>query len=329
MGSFMSVVDQNFPPKATWGVDEIPDLSGKVAIVTGGNSGIGKEIVKVGLLPRCVELSWTFLSKALLVKNAKVYMAGRNEWKCQLTIEELQEETSQTGLFLRLDLANLKSVKEAAMTFQSQESELHILINNGGVMLPAKDVVTADGYDLQFGTNALGHYYLTTLLIPQLQAGALLSDSKSARVVNLSSGGHTSHPMINWDTLKDGPARNKMGNFNLYNQSKFANIVFSSELAKRYGDKGIVSTSCHPGLIVSNLGRTVPQPIRAFFTWMSYDTAEGAITPLYAATSPQAANANGKYFIPWARVGVLIPQATDAETGDKLWKWFEEQTKDI
>jgi NAD(P)-dependent dehydrogenase (short-subunit alcohol dehydrogenase family) len=312
MGAFMSAIDQNFPPKAKWGVDDIPDLSGKVALVTGGNCGIGRETVK-----------------ALLAKKATVYMAGRDEAKCKLAIEELQKETSQTAQFLQLDLADLGSINKAAAHFRKQESELHILINNGGVMVPPAEALTADGYDLQFGTNALGHYYLTTLLLPALEAAAHNSESKTARVVTVSSAGYTMHPKINWDSLKDGPARKKMKGLDLYSQSKFANMVFSSELAKRFGHKGIVSTSCHPGIIVSNLMRNIPAPFHTIFSWFCYDTAKGALTQLYAATSPQAATANGKYFIPWARPGPLLPQVVDPETGAKLWTYFEEQTKAI
>jgi len=309
----MSSIEQNFAPKSTWSVDEIPDLSGKVAIVTGGNAGIGKETVK-----------------ALLTKNAKVYIAGRDEAKCRLAIEELRNETSRTALFLQLDLANLKSIKETVAQFQKHESELHILINNGGVMIPPAAALTADGHDLQFGTNALGHYYLTVLLLSSLEAAAQTSDSKSARVVTLSSAAYTLHLKINYETLKDGPARNKMSRLDLYNQSKFANMVFSSELARRYGHKGIVSTSCHPGIIESNLARNVPAIIGIIFTWLfCHPTAKGALTSLYAATAPQAATANGKYFVPWARLYPVLPEVLDPDVGEKLWAYFEEETKGV
>jgi len=306
MGVAISMYNANWPPKAKWSVADIPDLSGKVIIVTGGNSGIGQETVK-----------------ALLAKNAKVYIASHNKARVDAVIEDLKTLTGNEALFLELDLANLSSVKASALAFQQMESKLDVLINNAGVMLPDPKALTADGYDLQFGINAIGHWYFTQLLIPQLTAAG------SSRIVNLSSHGHILIDGMNWDTFRDGPARQKAKPLDLYNQSKFANVIIASEFARRYADKGIVSTSVHPGLIVTSLGRSMSRNVVKLVGYLSYDSAHGALTPLYAATSPETANANGKYLIPWARIGKPHPGTLDAELGEKLWAWLEDQTKDV
>ncbi|CDO76023.1 hypothetical protein BN946_scf184665.g15 [Trametes cinnabarina] len=191
------------PPKATWGVADIPDLSEKVMIVTGGNSGIGRETIK-----------------ALLQHNAKVYMASRNELKASEAIEELLHETGRRAHFLRLDLADLRSIKAAAQEFISKETELHVIFNNAGVTFPPVEELTLDGYDLQFGTNVLGHFYLTQLLIPVLLSGASHSQDGRARVINTSVA-HAAVSNIDFDTLKDHVKRRKVGTQRLHYQSKF------------------------------------------------------------------------------------------------------------
>jgi len=287
-------------------------MSGKVVIVTGGNGGIGKETVK-----------------ALLAHKAKVYIFSRDASRTAEAIQSLKSETGQDAIHIQMDLAELSSVKQAAEEFKKRESALHVLINNAGVMMPDPKALTKDGYDLQFGVNVLGHYYLTVLLLDSLKAAASAPGAQPSRVVNLSSAGHLFSPGINWDTLRDGKARQKMPLFELYNQSKFANVVFSSELAKRYGDQGIVSTSLHPGLIISDLGRDMSRGIVRFIGLFSYDAAKGALTSLYAASAPENVNANGKYFVAWARKAEPNPKTLDPQTGEKLWSWCEEQVKGL
>jgi hypothetical protein len=106
-----------------------------------------------------------------------------------------------------------------------------------------------------------------------------------------------------------------------------ANIVFSSEFAKRYGDLNIVSTSLHPGLIITDLGRDMGRGLVKFVSYLSYDAAKGALTSLYAATAPETANANGGYFVAWCRKAQPNPKTLDPQTGEKLWSWLEEQVK--
>ncbi|THH01123.1 hypothetical protein EW026_g1516 [Hermanssonia centrifuga] len=199
-----------FPPKPTFSVDQIPDLDGQVVLITGGNTGIGKETAKV-----------------LLAQNAKVYVAGRNIQKVEEAIRDLKEETGKQAYALQLNLADLKSVKQAAEEFQTKETQLHVLFNNAGVMFPPIESLTTDGYDQQFGTNVLGHFYFTKLLTPMLLTTAVSTPGGRVRVINTSSMGHLmGNKYIDYDTLKDGPKRLKMGQ-KLYFQSKFYMIPWA------------------------------------------------------------------------------------------------------
>ncbi|RDB24292.1 hypothetical protein Hypma_008796 [Hypsizygus marmoreus] len=311
MGNIGSYFAESFPPKSKFNVEDIPDLTGKVVIVTGGNSGIGYETIKV-----------------LLTKNAKVYMASRSKERAEAAISKLKAETGKEAIYLEVDLSNLDSVRKATDEFKSKEAELHVLFNNGGVMNTPIEQRTADGYDLQFGTNVIGHYLFTKRLIPLLIAGAQTSSDKKARVVNISSSAHLFTNSVSLDALKDPAALKKLGSGAMYMQSKFGVIVFSKELARRYGDKGIVSISLNPGNLKTDLQRHTPGAFMVFFGWLFSPAPFGALTPLYAGVSPQGAELNGKYLIPWARVGKPRPEAEDPKLGEKLWSWLEAETKE-
>ncbi|OJA14188.1 hypothetical protein AZE42_06507 [Rhizopogon vesiculosus] len=281
MSTYLSLLGQSFPPKSQFSVDDIPDLTGKVTIVTGGNTGIGKET-----------------AKALLVHNAKVYVAARSQEKVEAAIQDLKNNTGKEAIFLKLDLGDLKSVKAAAEEYLSKETKLDILFNNAGVMFPPVDLLTTDGYDLQFGTNVLGHFYFTKLLLPALIATAKSAPDSKARVITTSSSAH-------------------------------GNVVQAFELARRYGLEGIVSIPLNPGNIKTDLGRHMPSLQRSIMNQFLYDVEHGALTQLYAGTVPGAVEFNGKYLIPWARVGPTRKDAQDPKIGEALWKWLEEQVKDI
>jgi len=233
----IGIFSQLVPPQPTWTVEKVPDQTGKVVIITGGNRGIGKETARV-----------------LLLKGAKVYIATRSAEKAQAAINELKQATGKDACFLKLDLADLDSVKAAAEEFIGKESELHTLYNNGGVTYAPTDKVTAQGYDIQFGTNVLGYFYLTKLLLPVLTATAKASPG-AVRVVNMSSLVHYmgAREGIRWSTINNGDravaARKKLGMARLNGQSRLGNILFSNELARRYGGEGIVSISLFPGAV--------------------------------------------------------------------------------
>ncbi|KAJ7619150.1 NAD-binding protein [Mycena polygramma] len=311
MGNISAYFAQSFPPKSKFAVDDIPDLTGKVIIVTGGNGGIGYEIVK-----------------ALLPKNAKVYMLSRSKERAETAIARLKTETGKEALFIQLDLSDLDSVRKAADEFKSKETKLDVLFNNGGVMNTPIELLTKQGFDMQFGTNVMGHYLLTKRLLPLLIAAAQSSPDKKARVVNQSSSAQMFVDTIHLDALTDVPARKKLGTAKMYMESKFGNVVFSNELARRYGDQGIVSTSGNPGNLKTDLQRHTPGAFMLLFGWLFSPAPFGALTPLYGGVSTDPVNLNGKYLIPWARVGVMRKEAEDPKLGEKLWKWLEEQSKE-
>ncbi|KAG6907099.1 hypothetical protein DXG01_010512 [Tephrocybe rancida] len=319
---------QTFPPATTYSADQIPDLSGKVMVVTGtpedlatltfvdleinsgGNTGIGKEIVR-----------------ALLSHNAKVYMASRNAEKAKTAIEELEKDTGKKAFFLELDLASLRSVRKAAAEFSSKEQELHTLFNNGGAMFmmeaPHSMDVTEDGYDIQWGTNVVGPFHFTQLLMPALLAAGGNSDDKS-RVVFTSSIALSKD--INFDSLGDTPERKKVGADQRYGQSKLANIILAREVAQRYGDKGVIAVSLDPGGTKTDLQQHMPGWFRSMLSLLLHPPAKGALTPLYAGTT-KSMDLNGKFLIPWARVGYAPAAAHNPDLGQKLWSYLEEEVK--
>ncbi|KAI0030924.1 NAD(P)-binding protein [Vararia minispora EC-137] len=310
MGNTGSALAQMFPPKPKWGVENMPDLSGKVMIVTGGNTGVGKETVK-----------------ALLSHGAKVYIAARTAEKTKAAIDNLKTETGREAIFLQLDLSDLVSVKRAAQEFLNKESVLHALFNNAGVMTPPITQLTRQGYDMQNGTNVLGHFYFTRLLLPALQAVHAYNPSEKARIV-ITSSSVMYLTTLNMASFEDGPTRRKMGTTGLYHHSKHANVVLACELARRYGDS-IVTTSVNPGNLRTELQRYMTPVQKFFIDLVLYPAPMGALTQLYAGTAPEAAGMNGEFFKPWARVAIARKEAVDPEAGAKLWSWMEIHTKNI
>ncbi|KAH9021354.1 hypothetical protein EDB85DRAFT_1871899, partial [Lactarius pseudohatsudake] len=179
------------------------------------------------------------------------------------------------------------------------------------------------------------HFYLTKLRLPVLTVTAKKTPVGTVHVVNVSSIAHLygASEGIRWATLAPGndslEAREKLGSTKLYGQSKLGNILFSEELARRYGAEGIVSTSLHPGLIHTDLGCYLGLFLNWIEQMIGYDVSYGAITSLYAGTAPASGELNGKYLMVWARVMVPNKNALDAELAKKLWEWCEEQVKGI
>ncbi|KAF8551042.1 NAD(P)-binding protein [Imleria badia] len=312
MAALWAVLNESlFPGRAKFTAADVPDMTGKVVLVTGGTAGIGKETARV-----------------LLTKNAKVWITARDLSKGQATLQELKDATGKDANILVMNLANLKSVKEAAEEFNSKETQLNVLFNNAGVMTPPIDMLTDDGYDLQFGTNVLGHFYFTKLVLPTLLSTAKTSPDGTARVVNTSSNGHW-FGGLKYDTIRDGPERRKETPWKLYGQSKTGNIVFSAELTRRYGDQGIVSTSLNPGGIKTELQRHSGKLLQRVTSSFLFDVSYGAITQLYAGTVPDGKSLNGKYLIPWARIGKPRQDTQDPEIGMRLWDYLEEQVEEV
>ncbi|KAF7355644.1 NAD-P-binding protein [Mycena sanguinolenta] len=312
---------EKWPPKPTWNAQNVPDLAGKVFLCTGGSAGIGRETCRV-----------------LVDHNAKVYLASRSEAKARAAIDDICKSTGKTDIhFLQIDLADLVSVRKAAEEYMSKEQELHVLINNGGLLYaPGIGPVTAQGYDVQFGVNTLGHYFLTMLLMPTLlrtAKGEVSGTPCPVRIVAVSSDAHEmtapKHGIV-WESLEKGDtalrARKKLTGTRLYGQSKLGMVLISSELARRYGDQGIIAISLHPGGVKSELMRNV-HPIIAWIVEKTrqYPVSLGSVTSLYAATSDEALEMNGEYLTSWARRQVPSKHAYNKDMAERLWKWCEEQ----
>ncbi|KAA1468862.1 NAD-P-binding protein [Dentipellis sp. KUC8613] len=282
----LSTFGRLYPPKPHWTPAQVPDLSGKIIIVTGGNAGLGKETCRI-----------------LLSKNAKVYLGARSEAKAKAAIDEIKSKTGKTDIhFLQIDLADLASVRKAAEEYQSKEQKLHVLFNNGGTMFSPVDQRTKQGYDGEFGVNLLGPWFFTTLLIPTLVATAKGQPTGTVRVIHNSSDAEESWSPpegINWASLERTPEahklQEKLGDMKRYGQSKLGNVLFSNELARRYGKDGITSICVHPGAIKTDLQRHTGFFFKKFLEcFILYDIDHGVITQLYAGTSEEAADFNGE-----------------------------------
>ncbi|KAK7064582.1 NAD(P)-binding protein [Favolaschia claudopus] len=315
MGLIVSLYAQSFPPPPLFNPDtHIPDLSNKIILITGGYSGIGEATVR-----------------ELLQHDAKVYIAGRNRDKYEQCIARSKSETKgREPLFLQVDLGNLCSIKRAAEEFLSKEKELHVLFNHAGQMLCPVDRTTDDGYDAQFGTNVLGHFFLTKQLLPALIAGAKSSPDGRARVVNTSSFAHY-FGSLDYETFKDSPKRRRLTKARLSSQSKLGNVMFSNELARRHGHQGIVSTVLNPGHIRTSWRDNIPKYQAAAVDFILHEPDHGALTLLWAGTSPETVIYNGqnKFLIPWARLSEAKAGADDETTCGNLWSWLEEQIQDF
>ena len=290
-----------------WTIENIPNMSGKVVIITGANSGIGFEA-----------------SRALALQGATVIMACRNLEKGQTAVQQILKEQPRGQVILeRLDLADFSSIQDFAARFMAEHDHLDILINNAGVMAtPYRK--TADGFELQFGTNHLGHFKLTALLID------LLQKTPNSRVVTVSSGAHHVG-RINFDDLNADKSYQK---WLAYGQSKLANVLFGYELQRRTARDGRnpVSVVAHPGYAATNLQHTT-----SFFSFLNPLMAQspqmGALPILYAATSPEIQG--GEYIGPDGFLGqhgyphkaTSSRSSHDQNTAEQLWQVSEQLTK--
>jgi NAD(P)-dependent dehydrogenase (short-subunit alcohol dehydrogenase family) len=295
-----------------WTANDIPDQSGRVAIVTGANSGLG-----------------LVTARELARAGATVVMACRNLDKGHAAVDELRAAAPDAQVQLEeLDLASLASVRGFAERFRATHDGLDLLINNAGVMAPPRRR-TADGFELQFGTNHLGHFALTTALLDQMEG------TGDARVVTLSS---TAHKMgrINFDNL-NGDRR--YFRWNAYGQSKLANLLFMLELDRRLRASGstVKSLAAHPGYAATNLQSAGPPlfdrlVMVASNAMIAQSDEMGALPTLYAATQPGLEG--GTYIGPDSfreqrgHPTIVQPngRAHDPETARRLWEVSERMT---
>jgi len=296
-------------------VDNIPSQYGKLAVVTGANSGLGYET-----------------ALALAQAGGEVILAARNAAKGRDALARIRVLAPQAKLRLELlDLASLASVADFARRLLAEGRPLNLLINNAGVMALPTRQTTADGFEMQLGTNYLGHYALTAQLLP------LLRDAPAARVVNLSSLAHQ-QGRIDFDDLQ-GERRYRA--WKAYSQSKLAMLMFALELQRRSDAQGwgLMSNAAHPGyarteLIPNGPGAkgllwsisTLLQPL------MSQSAAAGALPTLYAATSPDATRSgyygpNGFYELKGAPAPARISaKARNTAVAARLWEVSEQLT---
>ena len=288
-----------------WTAKDIPDLSGKVTIITGANSGIGYDT-----------------ARELAKKNATVIMACRNTEKGEAAAHSIVNEYPQAMVIVKqLDLSDLASVNSFAQEFHSEYDRLDMLINNAGVMaIPYEK--TADGFERQFGTNHLGHFALTGLLLD------LLLSTENSRVVTVSSTGHRTG-RINFEDLNSEESYSKWG---AYGQSKLANLLFAYELQRSLAAVGstTISAAAHPGYTATNLQSGT------FFKFLNpvfgQEQEMGALPTLYAATSPHVNG--GDYIGPdgfmeqrgYPKKVRSNGSSHDEATARKLWQVSEKMT---
>jgi NAD(P)-dependent dehydrogenase (short-subunit alcohol dehydrogenase family) len=290
-----------------WTSDNIPDQTGRIAIVTGANSGIGYE-----------------MARALAHKNAAVILACRNPDKGEAAEQQINREYPQAqAQYIHLDLANLASVRCFSDDFTHRHDRLDILINNAGIMRTPFGK-TADGFELQFGTNHLGHYALTGRLLE------MITRTPNARVVTVSSGGER-FSQIDLDNLN---AEKGYDPGYAYGQSKLANLLFTYELQRRFEGAGVnaIAAAAHPGWTVTNLQVYWPM-LRILNPFIGQKPEMGALPTLYAATASDVQG--GDYFGPggWlelrgypARVR-SSDRSHDKAAAARLWTISQELTK--
>ncbi|KAL3473845.1 hypothetical protein BJX99DRAFT_190323 [Aspergillus californicus] len=292
---------------------DIPDLSGKVVLVTGGNTGLGKESIR-----------------QILKQNPEhVFLAARSEDKAKKAIAELQPSAPEITLtWLPLDLSSTKSIQEAATHFKSQSPRLDILMLNAGVMsLPPGE--TDIGHEIQLGTNHTGHFLLTKLLLPVLLRTAEESNS-DVRVVTLSSIGHNLSP--SFSTIMDQPKLKACNTHARYGASKVANILFAAELARRY--PSLTSVSVHPGLILTDLYGPIGKrnPVAALGSkvlgMVGTSVEQGTSNQLWAAVGAKKAElVNGAYYVPVGNCKPHNRYVQSEEMGKALWDWSEAELR--
>ncbi|TRY76249.1 hypothetical protein TCAL_07994 [Tigriopus californicus] len=299
-------------------------LEGQTVVVTGANTGIGLET-----------------AKDLYGRGARVICLCRNVTKGQKAIDSIKQDSSsnpQTGeILLRvMDLSSMDSIRAAAEKLLQEESRLDILILNAGVMMSPRTPKTADGFDMQMGTNHLGHFLFTRLLIGLLKKTAQ-DHQQNVRVVTVASSAHmfADGPIrlhdLNWDNEEDfSPGQ-------AYFQSKLANILFSRELGKRLAGTGITTYSLHPGVIATELNRHASESsnIVAFlfhfifytvFGGMIKTPVHGAQTTLYCSLEESLKDVTGKYYSD-CKEFTPTKYAMDNEHAQELWELSEQLTK--
>ncbi|KDO18234.1 hypothetical protein SPRG_16338 [Saprolegnia parasitica CBS 223.65] len=327
MGNQASSASPDGAFNATTTADQVADAfaprcKDKVVLITGANTGLGLETARV-----------------LAAKGATVVIACRSASKGDAAVASILKAQHDAKVsFLELDLASLASIKAFVTAFSAKFERLDVLINNAGVMACPK-ATTTDGLEMQFGVNHIGHFYLTKLLLPALQWTG--TADAPARVVNLSSMGQNLYAPDEGIFLNDLSGDKSYYEWERYGMAKLANVLFSTELNKRYASQHVISVALHPGVIVATeltrhlgIASTVRSLsglrsgmlMRAFREPMK-SIAQGAATTIVAALDP--AVQPGGYYADCQLSTDLHPKATDVDLARQLWEVSESLVKDI
>lgn len=282
----------------TWTVE------GKTALVTGGNSGIGKEI-----------------AAELAERGSDVVIASRNPGKGESAAAELRERTGHDGVeFMSLDLASFASVRGFAKRFLDEREALHVLVNNAGLTLSRREE-TEDGHEATFQINHLGPFLLTRLLLDRVVASA------PARIVNVSSGAHKASRGLDFDDL-DRQRRRYRG-MAAYNDSKLCNVYFTREFDRRLGTEGVTVNAFHPGFVRTNFsfeGDTFLLSLGIRIgSLFARSPARGARTGVHLVASPDVDGVSGAYFFN-EQPAKISRIARDDEAAPRLWEVSERLT---
>lgn len=277
-------------------VDAALVLEGKVAIVTGSNTGIGKET-----------------ARELARRGATVIMACRDVDKAHAARREIMDSLKGGDLIvMKLDLGSIASIHAFVDDFQGMHTRLDLLVNNAGLWTGER-TVTADGFETTFGVNHLGTFLLTHELLPLLRASA------PSRIVVLSSDLHA-RGKLDLDDLQY--EHRKFASTAAYAQSKLANVLFTKALARRLEGTNVTVNAVHPGVVATELIRHYPKFMIKFFHLFLMSPAEGAACSLYVATSDEIEGQSGLYFVK-SRSKTPAPAALDVVAQEKLWEESE------
>jgi retinol dehydrogenase-12 len=275
-------------------------LSQKTFIVTGANTGIGK-----------------ITARELAKLGAHVVLACRSKEKTERVLEEIRAEVPGAQVeYIHLDLADLASVRACANELLDRKTPIHGLINNAG--LGGQRGQTKDGFEIQFGTNHLGHYLFTRLLLDRIV------DSGPARIVNVSSASHYQAKTIEWDAVQK-PTRSVTG-MREYSVSKLSNVLFTKELARRLEGTQVTTYAVHPGVVATDVWRRMPGPVRWIIKKFMITPEQGAQSSLRCATDPELATETGRYYDVGGKEKRPNRVADDVDLAKTLWTKSAEWT---
>ncbi len=275
-------------------------LKGRVALVTGANTGIG-----------------LVTARELCARGARVFIACRSAATGQAAADTIRKAVSGAQVeLLSLDLGDFDSVRRCAEAFLNKNLPLHLLINNAG--LAGARGMTKSGFELAFGTNHVGHFLLTQLLLERIKASA--AEAAPARIVTVASRAHYRAAAIDWAALQK-PSATRTG-LAEYSVSKLANTLFSAELSRRLAGTGVTTYALHPGVVASDVWRAVPWPFRSLMKRWMITVEEGALTTLHCATSAEAGKETGLYYDK-CKVKTPSALAQDGALARELWQRSE------